>query len=246
MGTSVDYANTRWCVFVARPEFLAKPAHERTHIAQAFFAEHIEPIARITYVDVETFRTNFVTSATLSLQQVPIKTSVDAERTRYRDIHAHAWHGGIQLSHMAFARDTLLAGVLGGAMLATVLSPLMAGRWASWGFAARLAFVLWVAWMVGVGGWFWHASRQEAAVIAEGIEFARHVDSPGVVTSFIALAQTQAEQRASMAHPLTVVMVVGVGGLGLPLLLFSMLRGVLRWVLRGFKRDVQEQSTYKP
>jgi hypothetical protein len=194
------------------------------------------------YIDVEAFRTTVVTSATLSLEEVPVQQWQwgDAKGTRYRDISKYVRYGGIRLrlSQIAFSLPTLLAVVLGGAMLAMVLAPVVAGRWASWGFSTRLVFVVWVVWMLGIGRSFWRDYSQQTANIALGIKLARDADTLGLVTSSISLAQTQALELAFKTHPLTVVMLFGVVGLGLPLLLYTMVRGVLRWVIRGFKPNM--------
>lgn len=92
----------QWLVEMATDSFLAKSADEKQYLAKVYFEKHIEGLAREYFYDTEEFKKWFIKTATLSLDQAPIKEYAPWSDTpnyiiRYREIpsdgmpHVQIW-----------------------------------------------------------------------------------------------------------------------------------------------------------
>jgi hypothetical protein len=71
----VDGLPTGWNVEIAKDKFLSLSSEQRRSIAKDYYAERVEGLAREGYYDTEALRNWFIQTATLSLEQAPIKGS---------------------------------------------------------------------------------------------------------------------------------------------------------------------------
>ena len=123
----------RWYAIIATKSFLEKSQQERLKLAEDYFREHIEPIAKESFVDLPTFKSKFLETATLSLEELPIEKWIDS--TPYRKVSKHAWHGGIRISEIALHTDTLLVALILAFLSAITLTVIIVVfRWACRGF----------------------------------------------------------------------------------------------------------------
>jgi len=94
--------NGDWLVETATDNFLAKSVDEKQYLAKVYFEKHIEGLASEYFYDTHAFKRWFIKTATLSLDQAPIKEYVPWDDTphyiiRYRDIpsngmpHVQIW-----------------------------------------------------------------------------------------------------------------------------------------------------------
>ena len=112
----------------------------------------------------------------------------------------------------------------------------------------RLYLVLWAIWIpVSI----WYIQKSYVDEVSQWTKFALEEESAGahaVAESSRALAEEyRKEWRASWLS------LLGIYGVGLPALLYGLLygsimtlRGMLRWVVRGFKHDVPDRPTHSP
>ena len=64
---------SEWITTLAKDVFLSLPAEERRSMAARYFDEHIAGVARESYYDAHALRQWFIRSATLTLEEAPIR-----------------------------------------------------------------------------------------------------------------------------------------------------------------------------
>jgi hypothetical protein len=90
-----------WPVLIATSQFMSKPIEEKQKFAREYFEKNIKSLADQYYFDTGEFEAWFVRTATLSLDEAPMKVWVDPSIPsyvmRYREIPgsdmplAHIW-----------------------------------------------------------------------------------------------------------------------------------------------------------
>jgi hypothetical protein len=86
-----------WPVLTATDKCFSTSIDERQRLARAYFEGHVEPLAKQYYFDTDEFKAWFIRTATLSLDQAPLKKwqdpGVPTYVVRYREIPADGMPG---------------------------------------------------------------------------------------------------------------------------------------------------------
>lgn len=126
-----------WCAIIATDEFIAKTIDEKDRVANTFFSEHIEPLVA-DCLDLKKFRSKFVRSASLTLEEAPIQIQEKYKNIPYRDISSFSWHEGIQISRIVLNWGILLISAIEGILIGGVLTGATAiFKWVKAGFVGK-------------------------------------------------------------------------------------------------------------
>jgi len=136
-GTSF-FNEESWCSIIAKPDFLKKPIEERVRLAETFFNENIERFV-INCLDISKFRSKFISSAKLTLEEAPIRIWEKHGDITYRDISSYSWHEGFQIWRIAINWGVLLIAAIEGVLMAGIITGLIAlYSWIKKGFKGTL------------------------------------------------------------------------------------------------------------
>jgi hypothetical protein len=140
-GYSLGPVSSDWCAVTATPEFLSKSSNDRVLTANAHFDAH----ARFWAEELgqqEVYRRWFVKSATMSLEEAPIKTWVDNGAYLAFPVSYRAFPAGSlpqeSVLHVWFTPGGLVAaGVLSGATTGILMMVTAVVTWVVRGFRRR-------------------------------------------------------------------------------------------------------------
>ncbi len=102
-----------WCSIIAAPRFLSDSTEARLKRAESFFSTWIGSNVNDCCIDKEALREGFLYSATLSIDEAPIKVKQwsNGGISQYRDISAKVQYSGIKISKLIFYPSNIVKAI---------------------------------------------------------------------------------------------------------------------------------------